>query len=235
MDIDSIRDELGRYRDMLAPAERARAGRYRFARDRDRFIVRRGVLRALVARRLGCAPAAIRFACGECGKPSLERSDLRFNASHSRGMALYVFARGFEVGCDLERRDPRLAAERVAECIFSPAELRALRELAPALRTAAFFNGWTRKEAYLKARGCGLSQPPDSVEVSLAPGDPALLLRGCAGWSVRAFELEGGYHAAVVAPGTDWRLAFRGEAARAFNRGRRGVGPIGKHIALALG
>ena len=106
---------------------------------------------------------------GSFGKPCVAEGDLRFSLSHSRGLALYAVARGLEVGCDLEFRDPRLACGRVAERFFSPPELHALRSL-PAERWAeGFFNGWTRKEAYVKARGLGLSLPLDSFAVTLAP------------------------------------------------------------------
>ncbi len=91
-------------------------------------------------------------------------------------------------------------------------EIRALRALAPGEQTQAFFNCWTRKEAYIKARGYGLSLALDSFDVSLCPDEKATLLRGCAGWSVESFEPAPGFQAAVVAPGADWRVRFAGPA-----------------------
>jgi 4'-phosphopantetheinyl transferase len=166
-------------------------------------------LRELLSRYLNCAPSLIRFSKNAFGKPSLTAGELRFNLSHSNGMVLYVIGRGKEVGCDIEHCDPQLASEEIAERFFSPSEVASLRSVAPAERNRSFFNCWTRKEAYVKARGCGLSLPLDSFDVSLVPGEAAALLRGCDGWSVESFEPARDYHAAVVAEGTDWRLDFR--------------------------
>ena len=197
---------------LLDAAERARAARFRFERDRRRYVVRRGRLRTLLAGYLDHEPADVALTVDRFGKPALATGALRFNLSHSHGLALYAIAFGIEVGCDLERRDPRLAGADVAARFFSPGEVRALRALAPARRTEGFFNCWTRKEAYVKARGCGLSLPLDGFDVSLAPGEPAALLRGCDGWSVAAFAPAPDYHAAVVAAGSDWRLVLRSGA-----------------------
>ena len=120
-----------------------------------------------------------------------------------------ALAEGREVGCDIERFDPRFAAERIPERFFSTREVRALHALPTALQTEAFFLCWTRKEAYVKARGRGLSIPLDSFDVSLTPGVPATLLRGCEGWSVAAFEPVPDHPAAVVAEGADWRMRLR--------------------------
>ena len=205
LDLDAAVADLDRCLAMLDEEERARADRFRVARDRDRYILRRGLLRERLAHRLGCAPARIRYIQNAWGKPSLEVGDLRFNLSHSRGLALCVIAHR-EVGCDIEWRNPQLAVEPIAARFFSARELAALRALDRARWARAFFNAWTRKEAYIKARGRGLSLALDSFDVSLAPDEPAALLRGCDGWSVRAFEPAPGYHAAVVAEGTDWQL-----------------------------
>ena len=208
--LDEDGADLARLAGTLADDERCRARRFRLERDRRRYIVRRAILRELLSRYLGIAPARVRLRTGPFGKPCVAEGDLRFSLSHSRGLALYAVARGLEVGCDLEFRDPRLACGRVAERFFSPPELHVLRSL-PAERWAeGFFNGWTRKEAYVKARGLGLSLPLDSFAVTLAPGEPAALLHGCDGWSVRALEPAPLYHAAVVARGDDWSLTTDG-------------------------
>ena len=208
--LDEDGADLARFAGTLADDERCRARRFRLERDRRRYIVRRAILRELLSRYLGIAPARVRLRTGPFGKPCVAEGDLRFSLSHSQGLALYAVARGLEVGCDLEFRDPRLACGRVAERFFSPPELRVLRSL-PAERWAeGFFNCWTRKEAYVKARGLGLSLPLDSFAVTLAPGEPAALLHGCDGWSVRALEPAPLYHAAVVARGDDWSLNIHG-------------------------
>jgi 4'-phosphopantetheinyl transferase len=213
IDTDAVGpDRLARLSDLLSDDEHERLGRYRFSRDRRRFLARRGVLRELLGGRLGVDPARLRFAYSRFGKPSVVGADLRFNLAHSRGLALYVAAWGRDVGCDVERRDPALASSATAERLFSRAEARALRGLDPARRVEAFFNCWTRKEAYVKARGCGLSLPLDSFDVTLAPGEPAALLRNCEGWSIRALELGEIWHACVVGQG-EWRLRVESPAA----------------------
>ena len=105
----------------------------------------------------------------------------------------------------LTKYDPEIQPER----FFSAYEVGAWRDLDPTTRLEGFFNCWTRKEAYLKARGFGLSVSLDSFDVSLAPGVPAALLRGCDGWSVQSFSPAAGFEAAVVAEATDWRLNFQ--------------------------
>ena len=158
---------------------------------------------------MDCDPAGVAFVHNAYGKPAIAQSDLRFNLSHSHGMALYAFCRHAEVGCDIERRDPKFAAEQIPERFFSPDEVRALRSLPLNEQTEAFFNCWTRKEAYIKAVGHGLSIALDSFDVSLVPGELPALLRGCEGWSVQSFEPLAGFQAAVVAQGTNWRLIFK--------------------------
>ena len=208
-DLDEEGVDLGRFADMLADDERDRARRFRFERDRRRYVVRRGRLRQLLSRHLGNTPSQVRLRAGPFGKPCLAEGDLRFSLSHSHGIALYAIVRGLEVGCDIERRNRLLAYGPVANRLFSSREARTLGSLPAAQQAEAFFNCWTRKEAYVKARGLGLSLPLDSFDVSLAPSESAALLRGCDGWSVQAFEPVPLYHAAVVAQGNDWRLAVR--------------------------
>jgi 4'-phosphopantetheinyl transferase len=182
----------------LGTDERERACRFRFARDRRRFIVRRGALRALLARRIDCAASAIRYSCNEFGKLSVVASDIRFNVSHSHSIALYAVADGVEVGCDIERVDSGLDIQAIAEQFFAPQEISMLQSLPEHLRHTGFFNCWTRKEAYLKCRGCGLSARPDSCVVSLAPGEPAALLVGNDGFSLSSLETAPGYRAALA-------------------------------------
>jgi 4'-phosphopantetheinyl transferase len=209
LDVTTARARLGEFWAILSADERERAERFHFERDRERFVIRRGTLRELLALYLGEAPAGIRFCVNRFGKPALPGTRLRFNLSHSHGVALYAFAEGREVGCDIERSDPRFAAEHIPERLFSAREARALRALPARSQTEAFFRGWTRKEAYLKARGLGLSMPLDSFDVSLAPGEPATLLHGCEGWSVEAFEPVPDHPAALVAEGADWQMHLR--------------------------
>jgi 4'-phosphopantetheinyl transferase len=208
VDLDVADLDVAGFYDTLNAKERERAALFRFERDRRRYILRRGKLRELLSDYLDCAPARICFAYNSLGKPSVAGGDLRFNVSHSHGTALFVFARGVEVGCDIERRDPRFVCDQIPERFFSPLEVQTLRSLPASSQTQAFFNCWTRKEAYIKARGYGLSLPLDSFDVSLAPDEPVLLLRGCDGWSVQPCEPAPDYQAAIVAEGADWQLNF---------------------------
>lgn len=208
---------LGRLRALLDAGEAGRAERFHFARDRDRFVVARGVLRVLLGSYLGVGPETLGFAYNPFGKPSLRHGEaappLRFNLSHSHGLALYAFARDRELGVDVERVRAEFASEEVAESFFSAREAGALRGLGPALRTAAFFNCWTRKEAYIKAVGEGLSRPLESFTVSLTPGEPAALLSvegdpaETRRWSLMELEPAPGYAAALAAERPGWRLS----------------------------
>jgi 4'-phosphopantetheinyl transferase len=171
-------EEVEKFRASLDPEETRRAAKFHFERDSTRFVVARGLLRDILGRYLACAPALIRFAYSAYGKPSLDEDDrgLRFNVSHSHGAALFAFTRGREVGVDVELLRDDFASLDIAERFFSGAETRALTSLPAGLRTRAFFNCWTRKEAYIKALGEGLSHPLDCFAVSLAPGEPARLV-----------------------------------------------------------
>src|SRR5579864_3680422 len=201
VDLDAPEIDVDRYRAMLSAEERDRAGQFRFDRHRRRYIVRRGILRELIGSYLGRDPADVAFVHNAYGKPALRDCNLYFNLSHSRGMALYAFCRGAAVGCDLEWRDPQFAAEQIPERFFSRDEVDALRSLPVSRQTEAFFNCWTRKEAYVKAAGQGLSIALDSFDVSLAPNESAVFLRGGDGWSIESFSPVPGFQAAVVARG----------------------------------
>ena len=200
----------------LATDEQTRAERFHFARDRARFIVARGVLRAILGRYLNREPACLPFCYGSHGKPALagqsDRGAIRFNASHSHGVALFAVTRGREVGIDIERIRFDLAVAEIANRFFSRREIAMLRALPAASQHQAFFRCWTRKEAYIKARGEGLSMPLDQFEVSLAPGAPAAML-GTQGdpseasrWSLQELTPAPGYAAALAVEGHGWHL-----------------------------
>lgn len=200
-DLDPAPADLARLADLLDAGERNRAARFRFERDRQRFVARRGQLRRLLARYLDRPAAAIAFTTNAYGKPALHDADgWHFNLSHSGGLGLCVVDR-IEIGCDLERRDPRLADRATAVRFFAPAEVAALDALPPEQWTEGFFNCWTRKEAYVKALGLGLSCLLDSFVVTLAPAAPAALLTASPGWAIHAFTPAPGYHAAIVLRG----------------------------------
>lgn len=204
-DLDSPKIDIERLAATLSAQERDRAGQFRFDRHRRHYIARRGFLRQFIGSYLDRDPTEISFVYNAYGKPAPSSGDLRFNISHSHGKALYAFCRESIVGCDIEWRDSKFAAEQIPERFFSSDEVRALRSLPSSHQTEAFFNCWTRKEAYVKADGQGLSIPLDSFDVSLAPNEPAVFLRGCEGWSMQSFSPAPGFQAAIVARGT-WRL-----------------------------
>lgn len=199
LDLDLPRAELDEYSFWLDADELLRASRFRRAIDRDRFIARRGLLRAHLGHDLGVAPQMVRIATDPCGKPFLrDDPDLAFNLSHSNGLALLATMRGGSIGCDIEWRNPDLACPRVAERLFAPTEYDALAALPPNQWITGFYNCWTRKEAYVKALGLGLSYPLDAFTVSVAPGEAARFTSNEKGWALSAFEPSPGYQAALV-------------------------------------
>lgn len=201
----------------LAEDEATRAARFHFEHDRRHYTVARGVLRELLGRYLGARPDRLRFSYTSYGKPALEvgpgEPTLNFNVSHSQGVALFAIARGREIGVDIEGIRPEFAGMEIAERFFSTEETAVLRSLPEEQRHEAFFTCWTRKEAYIKARGEGLSHPLDKFDVSLRPGEPAQLLRTrgdpheITRWSLRELAADPGYVAALAAEGRDWRLS----------------------------
>jgi len=205
------------FRRTLATDEKARAQRFHFERDREHFIVARGVLRAILGRYVNRAPESLSFRYGSHGKPALAEDAggeaIRFNVSHSGGLALYAVARDREVGVDIERIRFDLAVVEIAERFFSRPEVAMLRTLPTEAQHLAFFRCWTRKEAYIKARSEGLSLSLDQFDVSLAPGETDVVLRTqgepseASRWSLQDLTLAPGYAGAVAAEGRDWRLS----------------------------
>jgi 4'-phosphopantetheinyl transferase len=209
--LDCGPDSLRRFEAELTSDEKSRAARFRFARDRNHFIAARGILRELLGAYIHRSPVELEFEYGPRGKPSLRTtgpsSRVRFNLSHSHGLAVYAFALGREVGIDLELIQPDFAGDDIAGRYFSTRELNELRALPPELRPEGFFLCWTRKEAYVKARGEGLQIPLDSFSVSLAPGQRELLESADSSrWSLCSFEPAPRYVAAVVGEGKGWIL-----------------------------
>jgi 4'-phosphopantetheinyl transferase len=226
IDVWSIRldrpdDEVARLAGSLAPDERARAERFVFPRDRRRFRVARAALRAILASYLDLAPSALAFDYGPRGKPRLVgAAGLDFNLAHSHELALCAVTPGQPVGVDLEWLRPMADLLPLARTAFSAGEVAALLALPEAERLAAFFRGWTRKEAYIKARGDGLALPLDGFDVSLAPGQPPALLASRldpaepARWSFHHLEPAEGYLGALAVAGPadaprliEWREA----------------------------
>lgn len=213
--LDLPGDAVRRLRRLLSDDERERAARFHHERDRLGYIAAHGALRLILGRYLRVDGAALRFRTGAHGKPALdgpENGALTFNLSHSHRLALIAVARGRAVGVDVEWMRADLADMRVAEQFFSAREVSVLRSLPERDRVQGFFNCWTRKEAYIKARGEGLSMPLHEFDVTLAPGEPVRLLAtradppDAARWQLAALEPGEGYAAAVAAEGQGWRL-----------------------------
>ena len=206
-------EEIGlhRFEETLAPDEKARANRFVFPQDRNRYVAARGALRELLGRYLNRSPAELEFDYTSKGKPSLraalnERS-IQFNVAHSRGLALLAFALGRNLGVDVEFVRPEFPADEIAERYFSPKEVMELRTLPPSLRAEGFYLCWTRKEAYIKATGEGLHVPLESFNVSLTPGRPERLESvDSSRWCMRSLYPDPLYAGALVAEGQHLRL-----------------------------
>lgn len=192
----------------LSQDERARAERFVFKKSRDAYIAARGALRRTLALYLQAAPENIRFDYASHGKPAINSADnpqdLRFNLSHSAGMALLALTQACEVGVDIEKERTDFPYLEIAQQFFTETEYAALCATAPDLQAETFFNYWTRKEALIKATGVGLSVPLNQFEVSLAPGVPITSLSTTVQvptHSLHALAPGAGYVGACVALG----------------------------------
>jgi 4'-phosphopantetheinyl transferase len=202
----------------LVEEELRRAEGFYFKRDKKRFIVGRGVLRVILGRYLNIEPNCVRFSHDLYQKPCLaERlgdGTLRFNLAHSNELALYAFTREREIGVDVEYIRNLPDAGQMANRFFSFRENAILQALPESQRQIAFFNCWTRKEAYLKALGVGLYQDLDQFDVSLIPVEPARLIDveiigdDASRWTLKALTPTAGYVAALAVEGHNWRPTF---------------------------
>ncbi|UCG76035.1 MAG: 4'-phosphopantetheinyl transferase superfamily protein [Gemmatimonadota bacterium] len=201
----------------LSEDERDRAQRLRRHAERNRFMAARGVLRRVLASYLDAAPADVRFAYGPMGQPTLADAgsspDIRFSLSHSRDLLMLGFAAGRPVGVDVEPVRPLAHREAIERRVFTPRERRSLAGVPDERRLRAFFNGWTRKEAFAKATGHGMWATMGRVEVSLDPEDPAAFLSvdhsaaAAARWTLFHLEPASGFLAAVASEGSDLTLS----------------------------
>lgn len=203
----------------LSADELQRAQRFYFEKDRNDFIVGRGILRRLLSNYLDRQPYEFIFEYNKFGKPFLPYAfggdNFRFNLSHSHGLALYAFALNHEVGIDIEYIREDFSDLEIADRFFSPDEVAELRSLPQQDQKQAFFLCWTRKEAFIKGKGKGLSIPLDQFDVSITPGQPAELLRtkynrkDALQWSLYNLSLKPDYAAAVAVEGVrQWQLKF---------------------------
>lgn len=206
--IDVGPDTVGASAALLSAEERERARRFALDRDRRRFTVARARLRQLLGMRLGVRPGSVELTYGQRGKPALggalAHSGLQFNVSHCDDVAVYAFSPAREIGVDIEAVRVIPGADEIAAHAFSPRENAAYLALAPRDRPLGFFNCWTRKEAFVKALGDGLSHGLGRFDVSLAPGMPARILRvdstpgDRCGWALHGFVPGPGLTGALV-------------------------------------
>ncbi len=196
------------FRHLLTPDEKERAARFCFEKDQVNFITGRAILRTLLGRYTNQSPADVKFTYNSYGKPLLKKQvqspPLNFNLSHSGGKVLYAFSRGIPLGIDLEKMKPDIDFAAIAPRFFSPGEVSSLFSLKKADRAEAFYAGWTRKEAFIKAMEMGLSLELDKFDVSLRPGEPARLIRtrfknqNTRNWSLYDLKVSPGFKACLA-------------------------------------
>jgi len=198
-------------RSTLEQDELFRADRFHFEKDRRAFVVSRGFLREIIGRYTNTRPEQLRFAYGPYGKPALE-GRLRFNMSHSHDLALIALTEDHELGVDVEYMRADFASADIARRFFSPVEVEVFNSLAQEDQVAAFFRCWTRKEAFIKATGKGLSQPLEGFDVTLGPREPAALLRvdgeDASRWTLSDVKIDEGYAAALAVEGRVSEIRF---------------------------
>ena len=209
---------------ILSDDERTRSRGFKFDEDRQRFIIGRASLRRVLSAYTGIIAPNIRFHYGEFGKPSLARvggmanetgMNISFNCTHSGDLFLCAVSGCGSIGIDIERIRPIADPVGLAQAYFSPDEITALEGLGACPQQRAFYDGWTRKEAYIKAIGRGLSARLNRFSVSLSPGQEPRILScadtpaHCAEFSIYAVTATPGYVGAIAANGAKHKLSFR--------------------------
>jgi 4'-phosphopantetheinyl transferase len=195
----------------LAADELAKAGQFRLEADRRRYVFAHGALRTILARYLNTTPGALAFRYGSLGKPKLAKGTVRFTMSHSHNLVVCAISRARHVGVDVERVRRDVGTD-VARC-FCPGAFRLLERLSLRARHRAFFQGWTRLEAWSKARGEGLSLGLETFEDFLCLSDRVLLPAvGDAArkwrWRFHDFSPRRGYMAALAARRANFTLKY---------------------------
>ncbi|GCE14597.1 4'-phosphopantetheinyl transferase family protein [Tengunoibacter tsumagoiensis] len=200
---------------LLSADEDVRAKRFHFEKDRTLWIAARGILRLLLSQYLSQPPHTFHFTLNDYGKPYLSAPlPLYFNLSHTKELAIYAFSLTREIGIDIEYMQRTIDYEELARFSFSAFEYAELQTLAEAERHEAFFRCWTRKEAYIKARGMGLSFPLDKFDVSLKPHEEARLLHvqdqpeEPARWSLQHIEIDSNYVGALAVEGQSLTVRY---------------------------
>jgi len=194
--------DVERGHDLLSLAERERAARFKFAKHRRRYVAAHAALHEILGRYLRAQPRRLSFEVGANGKPKLTgETGIDFNLSHSEEMALIAVGRGRELGVDIEQVREKFEFEEVAERFFSAKEVAALRALPPALQRRAFYKCWTSKEAFLKAKGTGLSGALDEVDILLTDHRHVRIAAAVPGWRLCELASIVEYESALVCAG----------------------------------
>lgn len=200
--LDDARVDLNGGRELLSPEERERAARFHFEQHRRRYLIAHIAMHEILARYLSVEPARISFELGSNGKPelppALAPAGVEFNLSHSNDMALIAVNQIGELGVDIEYVKPDFEFQEIAERFFTAREVAALRALPAELQRQAFFKCWTSKEAFLKAKGTGLSGKLDEVEITLGAPGQVRIDASVAGWSLTELIPGGEYEGALV-------------------------------------
>lgn len=215
VDLDLTRRQISQLQESLSIEETIRAGRFQFERDRRRYEAVHGVLRIIMSRYLGCAPAQVHYQVTSKGKPFLANSsELYFNLSHSHERALVAITNSHPIGVDIEQIRPLDDLNALARQCFSAYEYQQFAALPAPDNLQGFFNAWTRKEAFIKAIGDGLSYPLANFDVSLLPGEPARLLaiasapHEASEWTLQAVNAGAGYAAAFAVRATEVTVQY---------------------------
>jgi 4'-phosphopantetheinyl transferase len=199
---DAVKESLV---EILSSDEQERAARFKFDKHRRLYVAAHAAVRSILAKYLNTKPAALEFVNGSNGKPSLAgelaKSELRFNLSHSHEMALLGITRTREIGVDIEWIKEDYGYDEVAERFFAAKEVAEMRALPISLQRQAFFKCWTSKEAFLKAKGTGLSGKLDEVEIILTDDQRVHIRASVPGWTLSELTPGNGYEAAVVIEG----------------------------------
>jgi 4'-phosphopantetheinyl transferase len=200
--LDDASVDLERGRNLLSPDERDRAARFIFERDRRRYLAAHAGLHEILSRYLAIEPAQLSFDLGTNGKPNVAQAlapgGIEFNLSHSNEVALVAVTLGHEVGVDIEHVREKFEFQDVADRFFTAQEVAAMRGLPSTLQRQAFFRCWTSKEAFLKAKGTGLSGALDEVKISLGSDEQVRVAANVPNWWLFELDPIEGYEAALV-------------------------------------
>jgi len=202
---DANKERLETYKELLSKDEKTRSGKFKFDKDKQCYIISRGILRLILGKYLDTNPKDIKFKYTSYGKPLLDfESDLKFNISHSGNMATFAFFKNQEIGIDIEKIKDDFDVLELAQNFFSRSEIEVLEQQPKEDLPKAFFRCWTRKESFIKAEGSGLSFPLDKFAVSLENDEHAKLLetqwdsREKHQWQLFSFKPSAEYIAAVA-------------------------------------